>query len=85
MCTESCGDTDSSAIALVDSGATHSFVSAELVSRFRLPVKPGGNMEVTLADEVRWKHHRHIVLLWLFALETARPCIVLLTAEFYRS
>ena len=38
------------AVALVDSGASHSFVSAELVSRFSLPVKPGGDMEVTLAD-----------------------------------
>ena len=30
--------------------ATHSFVSAVLVSKFSLPVKPGGDMEVTLAD-----------------------------------
>ena len=43
-------DAASSSVALVDSGATHSFVSAELVSRFSLPVKPGGDMEVTLAD-----------------------------------
>ena len=39
MCTESCGDAASSAVALVDSGAMHSFVSAELVSRFSLSVK----------------------------------------------
>ena len=44
MCTES------SAVALVDSGATHRFVSAELVSRFSFSVKPEGDMEVTLAD-----------------------------------
>ena len=50
MCTESCGDAASSAVALIDSGAMHSFVSAELVSSFSLLVKPGGNMEVTLAD-----------------------------------
>ena len=50
MCTDSCGDAASSAVALVDSGATHSFVSAELVSKFSLLVKPGGHMEVTLAD-----------------------------------
>ena len=50
MCTEFCGDAASSAVALVDSGAMHSFVSAELVGRFSLPVKPGGGMEVTLAD-----------------------------------
>ena len=34
MCTESCGDAASSAVALVDSGVTHSFVSAALVSKF---------------------------------------------------
>ena len=50
MCTESCSDAALSAMALVDSGATHSFVSAALVSKFSLPVKPGGDMEVTLAD-----------------------------------
>ena len=50
MCTESCGDAASAAVALVDSGALHSFVSTELVSKFSLPVNPGGNMEVTLAD-----------------------------------
>ena len=50
MCTESCGDAAFSAVPLVDSGATHSFVSAELVGRFSLLVKPGGDMEVTLAD-----------------------------------
>ena len=50
MCTESCGDAASAAVALVDSGASHSFVSTELVSRFSLPVNPGGDMEVTVAD-----------------------------------
>ena len=50
MCIESCGDAASAAVALVDSEASHSFVSAELVSRFSLPVKAGGDMEVTLAD-----------------------------------
>ena len=49
MCTESCSDEALSAVALVDSGAMHS-VSAALVSKFSLPVKPGGDMEVTLAD-----------------------------------
>ena len=50
MCTESCGDAAAAAVALIDSGASHSFVSAELVSRFSLLVKPGGDMGVTLAD-----------------------------------
>ena len=50
LCTQSCGNADSSAVALDDSGALHSFVFAELVSRFSLPLKPGGDMEVTLSD-----------------------------------
>ena len=50
MCTASCGNAASSAMALVNSGAMHNLVSTELVSRFNLPVKPGGDMEVTLAD-----------------------------------
>ena len=50
MCTEFCGDAASAAVALVDSGASHSFVSDELLSNFSLPVKPGGDMEITLAD-----------------------------------
>ena len=50
MCTEPCGDAASSAVALVDSGSLHSFLFAKLVSKFSLPVKPGGDMEVTLAD-----------------------------------
>ena len=50
MCTDSCGNAASSAAALVDSSAMHSFVSIELVSRFSLLVKPGGYMEVTLAN-----------------------------------
>ena len=50
MCTESCGNAAAAAVALIDRGASHSFVSAELVSRFSVPVKTGGDMEVTLAD-----------------------------------
>ena len=50
MCTESCGDAASFPVAIVDSGAMHSFVATVLVSKFSLPVKPGGDMEVTLAD-----------------------------------
>ena len=50
MCTESCGDAASAAVALFDSGALHSLVSAELVNKFSLLVKPGGDMEVALAD-----------------------------------
>ena len=50
MCTESCRDAAAAAVALVDSGALHSFVSTELVSKFSLLVKPGGDKGVTLAD-----------------------------------
>ena len=41
---------ETAAVALVDSGATHCFVSAKLVAEFELPVKPGGSMDVILAD-----------------------------------
>ena len=41
---------ETAAVALIDSGATHCFVSATLVAKFELPVKPGGSMEVMLAD-----------------------------------
>ena len=41
---------ETAAVALIDSGATHCFVSATLVAKFELPVKPRGSMEVTLAD-----------------------------------
>ena len=41
---------ETAAVALIDSGATHCFVLATLVAKFELPVKPGGSMEVTLAD-----------------------------------
>ena len=38
------------AVALVDSGASHCFVSEQLVTRFGLPVVSVEGMEVTLAD-----------------------------------
>ena len=39
---------DTAAVALIDSGATHCFVSATLVAKFELLVKPGGSMDVML-------------------------------------
>ena len=41
---------ETAAVALIDRGATHCFVLATLVAKFKLPVKPGGKMDVTLAD-----------------------------------
>ena len=41
---------ETATVALIDSGATHCFVSATLVAKFELPVKPGGSMDVMLAD-----------------------------------
>ena len=41
---------EKAAVVLVDSGAMHSFVAATLVAKFELPVKPGGSMDVMLAD-----------------------------------
>ena len=50
LCAGSCRDATSAAVALIDSGATHCFVSEALVAKFGLPVKPGAGMDVTLAD-----------------------------------
>ena len=61
LCNESCGDARLSTVALVDSGALHSFVSAELVSK-------GVTWKSHLLMEVRWKCHRHVVFLWLYTL-----------------
>ena len=41
---------ETATVALIDSGATHCFVSATLVAKFELPMKLGGSMEVILAD-----------------------------------
>ena len=38
------------AMALVDSSASHCFVSETLVAKFELPVLPRDSMEVVLAD-----------------------------------
>ena len=43
-------EAETNAVALVDSGASHSFISQAVVERYSLPVHPGENMEVTLAD-----------------------------------
>ena len=40
----------SSIVALVDSGATHSFVAQELVQKYQLPVTMDDGMKVMLAD-----------------------------------
>ena len=50
LCAGSCRDATMAAVALVDSGATHCFVSEALVTKFGLQVKLGVGMDVTLAD-----------------------------------
>ena len=50
LCCAAFGDAQTAAVALVDSGALHCFVSETLAARFGLPVLPGDGMEVTLAD-----------------------------------
>ena len=40
----------SSIVALVDSGAIHSFVAQELVQKYQLPVTVDDGMKVALAD-----------------------------------
>ena len=41
---------NSGVVALVDSGATHSFVGEQLVHKYQLPVTKDDGMKVTLAD-----------------------------------
>ena len=50
FCAGSCCDATMAAVALVDSGSTHCFVSKALVAKFGLPVKPGVGKDVMLAD-----------------------------------
>ena len=50
FCAGSCRDASMAAVALVDSGTTHCFMSEALMTKFGLPVKPGVGMDVTLAD-----------------------------------
>ena len=50
FCAGSCCDATTATVALVDSGATHYFVSKALMAKFGLPVKPGAGMDVMLAD-----------------------------------
>ena len=49
-----CGNLESKllsgVVALVDSGATHSFVIQELVQKYQFPVTMDDGMKVTLAD-----------------------------------
>ena len=50
LCYAACGDAQTVVVALVDSSASHCFVSETLVTKFGLPVLLGDGMEVTLAD-----------------------------------
>ena len=59
---DACGDAQMAAVALVDSGASHCFVSETLVTNFVLPVLPGDGIEVMLT-------HRHQV-------EASKTCLV---------
>ena len=45
-----CAQLSTAAVALVNSGATHSFISAKLVSKHGLAVSAGQSILVTLAD-----------------------------------
>ena len=50
LCGGSCEPLAPSVAALVDSGATHSFVGQKLVDQYQLAVTKDDGMEVTLAD-----------------------------------
>ena len=46
----SCWDAQTAAVTLVDSGVTHCIVSEAFLAKFEIQVKPGVDMDVTLAD-----------------------------------
>ena len=50
LCCAACVHAQMAALALVDSGALHCFVSEALVAKFELLLLPGDCMEVMLAD-----------------------------------
>ena len=50
LCYAACENAQTAAVALVDSGALHCFMSETLVTEFELLVLPGDGIEVTLAD-----------------------------------
>ena len=62
LCCAICGAAQTAAVAIVDSGALHCFVSETLVAKFGLPVLPGDGMEVRLADG--------------FQVEASKTCLV---------
>ena len=50
LCCAACGAAQMADVALVDSGASHCFVSETVVAKFELPVFLGDGIEMTLAD-----------------------------------
>ena len=50
LCSESCREADTAAVALIDSSALCCFVASSVVAKFGLPMKPGRDIEVTLAN-----------------------------------
>ena len=50
FCAGSCCDATTAAVALVDNGVTHCIVSEAFLAKFEIQVKPGVDMDVTLAD-----------------------------------
>ena len=59
-------------VALVDSGATHSFISAQLVSKHGLAVSLGQSMLVTLADDSSIEATVTCVVLFVFCSDSWR-------------
>ena len=55
LCCTACRGAASAAVVLVDSCASHCFVSETLVAKSELPVLPVDDIEVTLADRCQAK------------------------------
>ena len=82
LCYTACGEAQMTAVALVNSGASHCFVAEMLVTKFELPMLPADGMEVIWLTEVRLKHLRHIWYPQLCVHCVRRCCTVLLNAMY---
>ena len=82
LCCAACGDAQTAAVALVDSGALHCFVSETLVAKFDVPVLPGDGMEVMLADRSQVEMSKTFWCPWLCVQHISRLYTVLSNVGF---
>ena len=78
VCSLDCVQLPTAAVALVGSGAMHSFISAYLVSKHGLAVSPGQSMLITFADGSNVEASETFVVTLVFCLDTgcAASCTV---------